>query len=58
MMKRAKRDRFSRAHSKGFHAAITGKSKSSCPYTSPDIKEQWLGGWREGRGEVSRGYFV
>lgn len=58
MMKRQKRDRLSRAHSKGFNAAISGKSKSACPYTSPEIKEIWLGGWREGRTEISNGYFV
>lgn len=57
-MKRQKRDRVLRAHSKGFHAGISGKSNDSCPFTAADIKEQWLGGWREARAEISKGYFT
>ena len=30
----------------------------ACPFTSSDYKEQWLGGWRDARAEVSRGYFT
>ncbi|WP_196138137.1 ribosome modulation factor [Aliikangiella sp. G2MR2-5] len=57
-MKRQKRDRFERAHNKGFAAGISGKSSEACPFTTADIKEQWLGGWREARAEISRGYFT
>ena len=57
-MKRQKRDRFERAHHKGFTAAINGKSSEECPFSSTDIKEQWLGGWREARAEMSRGYYT
>ena len=42
-MKRQKRDKLQRAHAKGFHAALQGQSKEIY------AKEEWLGGWREGR---------
>lgn len=57
-MKRQKRDKISRAHTKGFSAAISGKSSESCPFTATDVKEQWLGGWREARAEMGKGYFT
>ena len=56
-MKRQKRDKFQRAHSKGYNAGICGKHSDSCPFTATDIKEQWLGGWREARSAVAEGYF-
>lgn len=46
-MKRQKRDKLSRAHSKGYQAGITGRAKDNCPFQSVDAKSQWLGGWRE-----------
>ncbi|AWB67622.1 ribosome modulation factor [Saccharobesus litoralis] len=45
-MKRQKRDRLERAHSKGYQAGVFGKAKESCPYQSVESKSQWLGGWR------------
>jgi len=57
-MKRQKRDRITRAYNKGFTAGISGKTSEACPFTSSDYKEQWLGGWRDARAEVSRGYFT
>lgn len=48
-MKRQKRDKLERAHSKGFNAALHGQSKEVCPYEELNAKEEWLGGWREGR---------
>lgn len=57
-MKRQKRDRMTRAHSKGFSAGVSGKSSETCPFSSFETKEQWLGGWREARNELSKGYFV
>ncbi len=56
-MKRQKRDRFERAHSKGYHAGVTGKASDSCPFSTTDVKEHWLGGWREARSAVGEGYF-
>ncbi|WP_444998370.1 ribosome modulation factor [Aliikangiella sp. IMCC44359] len=57
-MKRQKRDRYERAHSKGFTAGISGKSSEECPFSSADAREQWLGGWRDARAEMSKGYFT
>ena len=47
MMKRQKRDRENRAHTRGYQAGISGRSKEQCPYQNDAIKSQWLGGWRE-----------
>lgn len=46
-MKRQKRDKLTRAHSKGYQAGITGRSKDNCPFQEADARSQWLGGWRE-----------
>jgi ribosome modulation factor len=46
-MKRQKRDRRDRAHSRGYHAGILGRSKEKCPYEDLEVKSEWLGGWRE-----------
>ncbi|MCC5855070.1 MAG: ribosome modulation factor [Idiomarina sp.] len=46
-MKRQKRDRLERAHSQGFKAGVSGRSKENCPYQTSDIRSQWLGGWRD-----------
>ena len=46
-MKRQKRDRLERAHSRGYQAGITGKPKELCPYQSINAKSEWLGGWRQ-----------
>ncbi|GAA0852042.1 ribosome modulation factor [Aliiglaciecola litoralis] len=46
-MKRQKRDKLSRAHSKGYQAGITGRSKENCPFQTIQSRSQWLGGWRE-----------
>ena len=55
-MKSQKRNRLSRAHSKGFHAATIGRSTDDCPFSKLDFKEEWLSGWREARTEMSAGY--
>ena len=47
MMKRQKRDRQDRAHSRGYQAGISGRSKENCPYQNLEVKSEWLGGWRE-----------
>lgn len=46
-MKRQKRDRLERAHSQGFKAGLTGRSKDLCPYQQIESRSEWLGGWRE-----------
>ena len=56
-MKRQKRDRLERAHSRGYQAVLGGKSKEICPYSVLEHREQWLGGWREARSEVGSGLY-
>lgn len=47
-MKRQKRDKLSRAHSKGYQAGISGRPKENCPFQQVSTaRSQWLGGWRE-----------
>jgi ribosome modulation factor len=50
-MKRQKRDKLSRAHSKGYQAGITGRSKEICPFQTSNTRSEWLGGWREAIGD-------
>ena len=56
-MKRQKRDRLDRAHSQGYKAGISGRSRETCPYQSSESKSQWLGGWREAIGDRNVGLF-
>jgi len=49
-MKRQKRDRLDRAHSRGYQAGIAGHSKEMCPYQTLDTRSHWLGGWRQAMG--------
>lgn len=50
-MKRQKRDIDQRAFKKGYQAGISGKSKEMCPNSNESAKQNWLSGWREGRGD-------
>ena len=54
-MKRQKRDKLSRAHSKGYQAGIAGRSKDNCPFQTSESRYQWLGGWREAVEDRSTG---
>ena len=56
-MKRQKRNRLHRAHSRGFHAALMGHTRSDYPFQKLDFKEEWMSGWREARSAMSAGYF-
>ena len=56
MMKRQKRDKQNRAHSRGYQAGISGHSKELCPYTNVEVKSEWLGGWREAIGDRQQGF--
>ncbi len=52
-MKRRKRDRNERAYSRGYLAALQGRSRESCPFQIEELLRQtWLNGWRAGK-EVS-----
>jgi ribosome modulation factor len=57
MMNRQKRDREDRAHTRGYQAGISGRSKEHCPYQNDIIKSQWLGGWREAIEDKHQGLF-
>ncbi len=57
MMNRQKRDRQDRAHTRGYQAGISGRSKEHCPYQCTTIKSQWLGGWREAIEDKQQGLF-
>lgn len=49
-MKRQKRDRGERAYSRGYHAALQGRSRESCPFEVEELMRQtWLNGWRAGK---------
>ncbi|MFZ5756109.1 MAG: ribosome modulation factor [Pseudomonadota bacterium] len=49
-MKRQKRDRGERAYSRGYQAALQGRSPESCPFQMGDFMRQtWLNGWRAGK---------
>jgi ribosome modulation factor len=54
-MKRQKRDRLFRAHSKGYQAGIAGRSKEICPFQASQVRSEWLGGWREAIGDRNFG---
>ncbi|MEY1661759.1 ribosome modulation factor [Isoalcanivorax beigongshangi] len=55
-MKRQKRDRVSRAFSRGYHAGLSGKSQDLCPFDALDHRASWINGWREGRTDHLHGY--
>ena len=57
MMKRQKRDRLGRAHTKGYQAGIAGRSKECCPHSNLDARSEWLGGWREAVNDRMQGLF-
>jgi len=56
-MKRQKRDRLGRAHSNGYQAGVSGRTKENCPYQSTNEKSEWLGGWREAVTDRNMGLF-
>lgn len=56
-MRRQKRDRNERAHSQGFKAGVSGRSKETCPYQNGDVRSQWLGGWRDAIEARTEGLF-
>ncbi|WP_448212812.1 ribosome modulation factor [Colwellia sp. MEBiC06753] len=56
-MRRQKRDRLGRAHSNGYQAGLSGKSRDNCPYQNIDARSEWLGGWREAVNDRNTGLF-
>ncbi|OAN17927.1 ribosome modulation factor [Photobacterium jeanii] len=56
-MKRQKRDRLERAQARGYQAGLNGRSSEACPYQATDARTNWLGGWREARGDMQQGLY-
>jgi len=50
-MRRLKRDPLERAFLRGYQYGIHGKSRELCPFTLPSVRQAWINGWREGRGD-------
>lgn len=48
-MRSQKRSQTEKAFSKGYQAAMQGKSWSNCPYGNGAARQTWMSGWREGR---------
>ena len=55
-MKRQKRDRDTRAYTRGYQAGLQGKSQDICPFGSTTPRFNWISGWREGRVDHLNGY--
>ncbi|MBV1879627.1 MAG: ribosome modulation factor [Pseudomonadales bacterium] len=55
-MRRQKRDKTNRAYARGYNVGIHGKSKELCPHHNLDIRQSWLCGWRNGRGDNWDGF--
>ncbi|WP_288856109.1 ribosome modulation factor, partial [uncultured Pseudomonas sp.] len=50
-MRRLKRDPLERAFLRGYQYGVGGKSRELCPFTLPSVRQAWINGWREGRGD-------
>lgn len=50
-MRRLKRDPLERAFTRGYQHGISGRSRDLCPFTNANMRQSWLNGWREGRGD-------
>lgn len=55
-MKRQKRSHVDRAFSKGYQAAMSGRSWSNCPFETGEARLVWMSGWREAREDHWSGY--
>ncbi len=54
-MKSQKRSHSDRAFSKGYQAAMNGRSWNACPFEGT-ARQLWMNGWREGRQDQWSGY--
>lgn len=57
-MKRLKRDPLEKAFMRGYQHGVSGKSRELCPFSVESIRQAWLNGWREGRGDNWAGMSV
>jgi ribosome modulation factor len=56
-MKRAKRDKATRAYARGYLFGNKGRSRDLCPYTEGSAAYRaWMLGWRVGREDLWDGY--
>ncbi len=55
-MKRQKRDICERAYAKGYYSGLRGRSRDNCPHIDGPARQEWLGGWRDGRADQWDGY--
>jgi ribosome modulation factor len=57
-MKRQKRNPTERAFTRGYQAGVAGRSWSLCPFSSGDVRQTWMAGWRDGREDNWGGFNV
>jgi ribosome modulation factor len=50
-MRRLKRDPMEKAFLRGYQYGVHGKSYEVCPFTAANVRQAWINGWREGRGD-------
>lgn len=55
-MKRQKRDRITRAYTRGYQAGLDGRSRDQCPFDNDMPRHHWMTGWREGHVDQIHGY--
>ncbi|AYN94894.1 MULTISPECIES: ribosome modulation factor [Pseudomonas] len=55
-MRRLKRDPMERAFQRGYQHGVSGKSRDLCPFNHQKIRQAWMNGWREGRGDHWDGF--
>lgn len=48
-MRSQKRNPIEKAFTKGYQAAMSGKSWAACPFESGKARVIWMNGWREAR---------
>jgi ribosome modulation factor len=55
-MKRQKRNRVTRAYTRGYQAGLAGRSRDMCPFDALNARTSWLNGWREGFTDHNYGF--
>ena len=55
-MRRQKRSPVEKAYSKGYQAAMSGRSWATCPFETGKARVEWMNGWREAREDQWNGY--
>lgn len=55
-MRRAKREKTTRAFTRGYQAGRMGKSRDHCPFHCEEQKQSWINGWRNGREDQWDGF--